>query len=229
MNHRKSNHHIIWLLIIVLITIIPSACATNQLMEASQPIASYPRQTPIAVAPPLPEQGILVYRAYLEMQVGNVERISSQVQELSYRYGGYLVSTQSWYVDENMNTSMVLAVPTANFEGLYHELRMLGNPISENISTEIVQTYPRGLVPYSHITLHLRPYPSKLPGIYIHSSWDPVRTFRNASGVFVRIFGFLADVLIWLLVVVGPFVLILWLGVLVIRRMRRATHSNKTE
>ncbi|MBN2550223.1 MAG: hypothetical protein JXB15_13755 [Anaerolineales bacterium] len=56
-----------------------------------------------------------------------------------------------------------------------------------------------------------------LPGI----GWNPGRTLRSALGVFLSIFGFLADIIIWLLVVVGPFVLLGWGGMKLARRLRR--------
>ena len=197
-----------------------AACAQVAQSESSGPIAVYPKSTPIAIAPPIPEKAVLVYRLFLELQVPNVETAAERAEDLSYRHGGYLVSTQTWYVDGRQNTTLVLAVPNINFEGLRLELRGLGKLVSESMSGELVDSYPRVHTPYSHITLHLRSYQTSPPVIDTGIGWDPVQTFRNAFGVFVKIFGFLADIAIWLLVVVGPFALLIGLGFILARRIR---------
>ena len=91
---------------------------------------------------------------------------------------------------------------------------------------------PRGQLPYSHITLHLRPRLVSVPPIDPIEGWDPVRTFQNAFAVFVRIFGFMVDILIWITVVLGPFILVTWLGFLLVRRIttgKKASEGERTE
>jgi hypothetical protein len=53
-------------------------------------------------------------------------------------------------------------------------------------------------------------------------AWRPARTLQQAFSVFLSIFGFLTDILIWVVVVVGPFLLI-GLGIGLIIRKRRAS------
>ena len=101
-------------IIMMVILLSGTACVMGDQLESSEsaPIAVYPKHTPIAVAPPLPEQAVLVYRLFLELQVSNVGTASARAEDLAYRYGGYLVSTQSWYVDGRQNKTIVLAVPS---------------------------------------------------------------------------------------------------------------------
>ena len=219
--NAKSFHTLYrWFIPLALLVLICTACTASGEAGEPQQIAAHPKNTPIAVAPPLPERAVLVYHLYLELQVSNVDAAASRAEDLAYRHGGYLVSTQSWYVDGRQNTTLVMAVPTANFESLRRDLRGLGKLNSENISGELVQPYPRVQVPYSHITLHLRPSTLGLPPIAPRIGWDPVRTFQSAFAVFLKVFGFLADILIWVAVVIGPFALFFWLGIVLTRRLR---------
>ncbi|MBN1149499.1 MAG: DUF4349 domain-containing protein [Anaerolineales bacterium] len=181
-----------------------------------QMLAAFPRATPIAV---YPGQVFIVYNAYIELTVSNVDPAAERAAQMAYDNGGYLSGSQSWYVDGRKNTTLTLAVPTPNFDRLRRDLLSLGNLVSESLSGE--STTPRYNEPqYSSITLHLRPgglalLPIDAPG------WDPGRTFQQAFAVFLSIFGFLADIAIWLVVVGGPFILIGWLAWRLIRRLRR--------
>jgi hypothetical protein len=73
---------------------------------------------------------------------------------------------------------------------------------------------------YSQISLELRPRTLAWRGIHI-GAWDPGRTFARALQVSLAIFGFLADILIWLVVVLGPFVLLAWGVWALVARLRR--------
>jgi hypothetical protein len=89
------------------------------------------------------------------------------------------------------------------------------------------EVYPR----YSQITLQLRPaalfhLPSPTAPPFLH----PVQTFRRAFVVFLSIFGFLLDILIWIVVVAGPFLLIaLGMGAVIRKRRRVKASSPKSE
>jgi len=221
MNHNNRLLKQAKVTIFLLICLLLAACSYGGEAESSQPIAVYPKNTPIAVAPPLPERAVLVYRLFLELQVNNVKATAGRVEQLAYQHGGYLISTQTWFADGRQNTTMLIAVPTVNFEFLHAELRGLGKLISESKSGVLVDAYPRQHVPYSHVTVHLRSIEATIPIIEISNGWDPLHTFQNAFAVFLRIFGFLADIFIWLLVVVGPFALLFGLTFLIVRRFRK--------
>jgi hypothetical protein len=228
MKIRSLHKNLRWFIPLALLLLSCAACGGISQAETVQQIAAYPRNTPIAIAPPLPERAVLVYQLYLELQVANVEATASRAEDLAYRHGGYLVSTQSWYVDGRQNATLVIAVPNVNFDSLRRGLHNLGSLISERLSGELVEPYPRGQMAYAHITLQLRPSTLQLPPIDPGSGWSPMRTFQNAFAVFVRVFGFLADILIWLGVVVGPFALVLWLGIVVARRLRSRRPTNES-
>ena len=66
------------------------------------------------------------------------------------------------------------------------------------------------LTPDITVEFRLAYYP--LRGSWRPAVGNPERTFASALQVFTTIFGFLVDILIWLLVVVGPFVLLVWGG-----------------
>jgi hypothetical protein len=54
------------------------------------------------------------------------------------------------------------------------------------------------------------------------SGWRPLNTAENAFQVFLTIFGFLADIVIWILIVGGPFFVIYLLIRVALRRLRRS-------
>lgn len=90
--------------------------------------------------------------------------------------------------------------------------------------------YYEGRSAFSTITVTLTPQiptptPAPTPTPTPAPGWNPGQTFGDASTVLVKLFQGLVDVLIWLIVVFGPFVLVgglaLWLGMTLTRRLRR--------
>jgi hypothetical protein len=206
--HQKRSFVFLAIMFIWLVT----ACAGG-----SQPklLASFPSVTPIAV---YPDQVRVAYNAYIELSVSDVDRAAERAIQKAYDFGGYLENSQSWYVDNRKNTSLILAVPAYNFELLRQSLLGLGSLVSEKTSGERIP--PRDYEPqYSHITLHLHPSGIALPQIDV-PTWRPFQTLRSAFGVFLSIFGFLVDILIWVIVVAGPFALLGWLGWRLTKRVR---------
>ncbi|MBN2147543.1 MAG: DUF4349 domain-containing protein [Anaerolineales bacterium] len=192
-------------LLCVLILLL-TGCASG-----SEPrlVASYPQEEaqPIAQYVPQPPAQY-VYNAFLTMDVSSPASAAEEAEALANDYSGYLVSSQSWHSNGKKLITVVLAVPAPNFERLLDAVEGLGTVQSEQISGEWVSTgYSSDWNVYSQITIQFNPkafaWPS-LPG----TGWHPGRTLENAFGVFLSIFGFLADVIIWVAVVVGPFVLI---------------------
>lgn len=181
-------------------------------------IASYP-QTGAPV--PLPREAIIVYDGFLEMEVSSLDKAADRAENLATSYGGYLESSQSWYQDSHKYVTIVLVVPAPNFDGLRVALHDLGTLKSETITGQPVNTYGGSeWTQYSHITVQLRPKARVWPS-FPSTGWNPLNTASSAFDVFITIFGFLADVVIWVAIVVGPFVLI-GLGVRwIIRRGRK--------
>ena len=185
----------------LLLVFLLAACA-----ESSTPklIGSYPSTGKQNPPVPYPSDRF-VYDGALELEVSNVSNAARQAQDLTYELGGYLSSSSSWKQQGHTHTTLVLCVPAANFEGLYNRLLRLGTSLSDSVYGKWVSGYSPDS--YSQITLTLRPRTINLPELPSFG-WNPLRTFEQAFGVFVDIFGFIIDILIWLLVVLGPFVLI---------------------
>jgi hypothetical protein len=186
---------------LALLSLLAASCAGTP-----RQIASYPKEEPVTLStyPNLPET--YTYDAYLELESHYPDSSASRAIKLTEEYGGYLVDSRSWWVDEEEHINLVLRVPAANFDKLYGELLLLGDEISEHI----YGTWDGrgdGWSIYSQISLQIHPKQSVLEGISL-GRWRPVDTLQKAWSVSTSIFGFLLDALIWLVVVVGPFVLI---------------------
>ena len=185
--------------ILVLIASLLSGC-----IAAPIQVASAPHLTPIAKYPPDPIQ----YQTFLEILVNNVDRAAETAAYRASANDGYLIRSDSWYSDGYKVITLELAVPTYNFENLRSELISLGQVINESLSGKPANppTYDR-FIEYSQITLQLRSTNLFISPIK-PSGWDPLRTLQSAWSVFLTIFGFITDILIWILVVAGPFILI---------------------
>jgi hypothetical protein len=195
--------HLRQFILILLLGLSLAACAPGQ--ATPQLIASYPSEGGSQGYSP-PAQ--YVYDAYLELEVRNVESAAERAEELAGEYGGYLERSQSWRSDGSQHASLVLAVPAPNFEALLDRLAGLGTPLSQNISGQWVNAGSQWAV-YSEITLQLHQKGPNWPSISL-GDWQPLHTLQQALGVSANIFGFLLDVLIWVLVVIGPFALLAW-------------------
>ncbi len=205
-----------WLTLLALAACGAPAEATPQL------IAAYPNtgsDAPISAeyGPP-PANVLVVYDAWLQLDVSNPARAAERATALAVDYGGYLVSSQSVYLQDDLHITLVLAVPVTQFERVKRALLDLGTLRSESVSGELLES-GYGQANFSHITLQLRP-----TGTFSATSggtgWNPARTFASAFGVFAAIFQFLVDIVIWVAVVGGPFVLAGWGLRALLRRWR---------
>jgi hypothetical protein len=201
--------------ILVLLVLLLTGCAAS---AGPVQVASFPLATPIAKYPPDP----ILYQTYIEVVVADVDRAAETAAYRATAYNGYLVSSDSWYAGGRKVISLELAVPTYNFENLRQELLGLGQVVNESLSGQPVDPPPYNHpVEYSQITLQLRKSGYFMPPPVQPPTWRPVRTLHKAFSVFLSIFGFLTDILIWVVVVAGPFLLI-GLGIGLIIRKRRA-------
>jgi hypothetical protein len=202
--------------ILVFLACLLTGCAT-----AASPVtvASFPLLTPIAKYPP----DSILYRTYIEILVSDVDRAAEMAAYRASSNQGYLVSSDSWYTDGRKVISMELVVPTYNFENLRRDLLGLGQVVNESLSGQPANPPPHdNPVGYSQITLQLRPADYYIPPPANPQAWHPIRTLQRAFSVFLSIFGFLTDILIWVVVVAGPFLLI-GLGIGLAIRKRRAS------
>jgi hypothetical protein len=193
------------ILVLVLMAAFLGACSNA---DGPEQIATFPREEPIAVYPRILEN-MVVYNATLDLEVSDVERVTERAKEIAFEQNGYLVSAQSWYRDGERHSTVVLAIPVLRFNHTRDDLLRLGTLNGEWISTELVSIENRKPDAYSQITLYLHPRESCFSEISL-PKLRPVRTFEKAWAVLTTIFGFLLDILIWITVVAGPFILIGW-------------------
>jgi len=195
----KKNFILMCMLLVVLLTACSNAGAPEQ-------IAAYSMEKPIAVYPQPPES-TLIYNATLDIEVSDVERAAERAKQIAFEAGGYLISAQSWYRDGEKHSTMVLAVPVYRFDSVRDELMRLGKLSGEWISSELTSPGSSTSQQYSQITVYFHPRESRLPSISLPNI-HPLYTIEKAFGVFISIFGFLLDILIWIIIVAGPFILI---------------------
>jgi hypothetical protein len=173
-------------------------------------IGSFPRY-----ATPTPQSGLRqilpparAYSTTLEIEVADVDAAAQQAADLAHGYGGYLAASQSWYQDGRLHTSLTLAVPGSQFDALRRSVAALGRLINERLSSEPApwQIYPAQPEAWIMVTFSPAQPLVELPALP-NLGWSPARTFAQAFAVFTGIFTVMIDVLIWVGVVVGPFVL----------------------
>jgi hypothetical protein len=206
--------------LLLFLVIVLTGCAVGD--EDPQLIASYPSTKEIGMYPYAPQGLVVVYNADLVIEVLNVSRAADKAANLAYEYSGYLVSSQSWYQEGELYTTLVIAVPVIHFEKVHRVLLGLGDLVSERVTGDLE---PPGYGEYewgtfSHITLHLHPKSKVFPSFSL-PDWRPLNTFAKALQVAGAIFGFLLDILIWVGVVAGPFFLAGWVVVVLYRRRKR--------
>lgn len=208
-----------FLILILLAALFLAGCAGSSTpkMIGSYPSGSHGETGQPQYSPPAE----YVYDAYIELEVSNADRATSRAEDLAYGYGGYLVSSQSWRMDGKKNITLTLAVPAANFGYLRAALLDLGTVLSENVSGEWVQSGygSNEWNIYSQITLQLHSKAFSLPTISL-GGWRPLQTLLQALGVSLSIFSFVVDFVIWIVVVLGPFVLLIWGVRLLYRKLR---------
>lgn len=212
-----SKKRLLWISIVFAALWI-SAC--SQVLAAERP---RPAQiTPIAVYPP--SAGV-VYQAELELLTSDVDQAASQASRWTYELAGAVESSTSWYVQQQKFIRLELSVPISNYERLRASLLTLGQVVRETSSGQPIFPPQPGGYPDSRITLQLDPaaFPPPLQQV---TGWRPLQTLQRAWQVFLRIFGFLADLLIWALVVAGPFILI---GAVIWRFIRRKAKPERPD
>src|SRR5512145_249468 len=128
------------LFVVILLSLGLAACAGS---DTPKLIGSAPREAtpgPRLISP----SGEVIYNAVMEMKVSDAEKSAQRAEEFAYRYGGYLVSSQLWYEDDQKHASVVLAVPAPNYENLYRALKGLGKLNAETVTGQLVAYAPGG-------------------------------------------------------------------------------------
>jgi hypothetical protein len=232
---------------------------------------------------------MVIKDAEMDLLVEDTDRAIDQVTQFVADYGGYLLSSQSWYDGEFKYAIIRMAVPSQSFETALTNLRHIGVKVvketgsGQDVSAEYTdlqsrltnleataarvreflnaaQTveeslkvnqqlsdleaqieqikgqmkYYEGRSAFSTITANLipqRPTPTPAPTATVtptptptatptpRPGWNPTHTFNSASGVLGVLFRATIDLLIWLTVVFGPFVVILTLVIWLLDRI----------
>lgn len=195
---------------ICLMLMVLYACTVCSAQDSPELIGSYPSNPDSSQTRSNTSKSIdLVYEAEIDLHVGDVYRTSEKISRLADQYGGYLVDSQTWFLGDEDHAQLVIKVPSYNFFPLYNAIKKLGEVEFETYIGEPQFDYSKGLDRgvISEISIHLSATPS-----WYHAKpvkgWYPLNTFQNALAVSTSIITFIIDVLIWIIVVLSPFVLI---------------------
>lgn len=206
--------HIRWPISLILIGLAFGVAACSASGAAPQLIGAYPKTTS-APSPPN-----IIYNSSLTLEVYDTAYTADQVSQIAYNYGGYLTDSETWSVGDDQYFTLTLAVPATQFSGAREAILKLGTLTNEIVSSD--WAYSGRWEAYSTLTVSVRPARPTVPRPAPFTiGWNPIRTFASAFGMFARLFTFLVDVVIWVAVVAGPFVL-MGLGLrAVVQRLRR--------
>lgn len=203
-------------MLIILMSLL-NACSSAPI-TTSRPIAlaEYPRATPIAIYPTYPDG---IAHISIDLLVDDVSQASAEVISLAAENGGYLAGQSPWKVTGYQMMVLDLAIPQRNYDSFHSRLLKLGETLAETSWQDPRSAPPIDPKRYLLVTLTLRQ--DRDQPLPVKNGWDPGRTIDKAWGVFVSIFGFLVDILIWIVVVAGPFIALAVLIFFAIRRLRK--------
>ena len=145
---------------ISLISFSLAACATP---GTPTMIGSYPQGSDAPASSEynsnIPGNTLVVYNAYMELEVNDTEYAARQAKQIVAAQGGYLVSSRSWSSNGNRYTTLTLAVPVARFDYVYQSLLRLGTLVSDDVSGDrvYVDYGSNAYNTFSNITIQLRP------------------------------------------------------------------------
>ena len=170
-----------------------------------QLIGSYPLYpTPGPYLPPG-----RVYNTSLDIEVADVDGAARQATQFATQAGGYLIEAQSWYQAERRHTRLNLSVPPGQFDYVRGSLIGLGRVVDEQLTSQpapyqIYPPPPESTIAVTFVAARAWPTLPEPPNL----GWSPARTFAQAFDLLAGIITVLVDVLIWICVVIGPFVLL---------------------
>jgi hypothetical protein len=254
--------------------------------EAAATPASYPAAaadlpgSPGQLASAPAASRMVIKNAEMELMVEEVDTAIERVNQLAADYGGYIISSQTWYEDELKYATLRLAVPSDTFEAALNHLRNVAQQVvnevasGQDVTSEYVDLqsrlanleataarvreflaqaqdveealqvnrqlsdlesqieqvqgrmrYLKGRSAFSTVTVNLtpeRPEPTPTPTPTPAPAWSPGATFGQASTVMAGILQASVDVIIWLVVVLGPFALLAGIIFWVVGRLTRS-------
>jgi hypothetical protein len=184
-------------------------------------IASYPKV--IATYAP-PRDVFVVYTSDLDLEVGSVDSAARRAAEIAGNFGGYLTEASLWSSGGRPQATVTLAIPVGFYEDARKAVSALGTPTGERLTGSLTVAYGDAARwnTFAHLTLHLSETAPRLPTTsWPTIGWSPAQTLGQAIGFSAALFTVLLNIVIWVVVVLGPFVL-LGLGVRwVVRQVRK--------
>jgi hypothetical protein len=211
------------LFILVIIGGLLASCSPEA--PTPQQIAAYPQSSGRDwYLPPAHEGGGLVYEAYLALDVRDPEAAAAEAERMAQDFGGYLINSYASYSQGTPTITLELRVPSHMFDAARQSFRSLGTLVRETVSGEWNNDYA-DWERYGQFTLFFRQqtYPLSLPEPL---DWNPGRTLQRALGLSVRLMSILIDLLIWVVVILGPFALVGWTVLWITRRLPRAAAES---
>lgn len=183
---------------LLVLTSALAACSSGGPVQ----IATYPRSTPSS-------QNFVnrIYDTSLELEVADVDRAAKMAIRLVDRCGGWLIESSSSTWDGTTQTTLLLAVPAYRAETFRSSLLNLGTPLQQHTTSRLTGEPIGDQNTFSYFTIEFRSR-DRLQSNFPQPGWRPLQTLVRAWSVARTIFGFLVDAMIWILVILGPFILI---------------------
>jgi hypothetical protein len=122
----------------ILVTATPEPRPAMSASPAATQVA-YPGPGGVQGVPPPASPRMVIKDAELELLVSDTDLATDQVTQMAADYGGYIISSQTWYSGPYKYATLRLAVPSDSFETALNYLRHLGlNVIRETASGQDV-------------------------------------------------------------------------------------------
>jgi hypothetical protein len=195
------------LLTLFSVCLVLAACSQAPELIAAYPVSGTSHQNS-------PHADPYHYEAVISMDVRDVDDAEESIARLAQDFNGYMTGTSSYWVGEQKYSDLTLELPFNRYNDFRQALDRIGDVTHERLSS--YTSYSSGSWDDTRVTISLSPNqetPIKLP-----SGWRPLTTLESAFQVFLTVFGFIVDILIWIVVVAGPFALLAWIIVRIVRR-----------
>jgi hypothetical protein len=269
--------------------------AEKMVAATAAPEAATNSGSPGLAAPVRPQADrMIIKNAEMELLVADTDVALDSITIIAADYGGYIISSHTWFEDGFKYATIRMGVPVVEFENILRRLRGLALQVTNEIASgedvtdqyvdlqsrltnlqatrdrirefldkaetveEALQVneqlsqvegqieeiqgrmnYLRDRAAYSTISVQLSPErPTPTPTATptptptpTPVAWRPGETLSEAGGVLTSILKGLVDAVIWIIIVLGPFLvpvaLLAWLVIWLRRRARRKSAPPK--
>jgi hypothetical protein len=111
----------------------------QQVVVVATPAPYSPTGQEDQVVPPIDANRMVIKDAQLELLVSDTDIALTQVTQMAADYGGYIISSESWYKESYKYATLRLGIPSSSFELALNFLRHMGvQVLSENASGQDV-------------------------------------------------------------------------------------------